>query len=58
MLSWQRNLFTNFALQKSRLEEIIPDKRKEVAEFRKEYGNAKIGEVTVGMVNALVSFFI
>merc|ERR1719427_1726356 len=34
---------------KARLEEIIPDKRKEVAEFRKEHGNTKIGEVTVGM---------
>lgn len=34
---------------KSRLEQIIPDKRKEVAEFRKEHGNTKIGEVTVGM---------
>lgn len=34
---------------KSRLEEIIPEKRKEVAEFRKEHGNTKIGEVTVGM---------
>jgi len=34
---------------KSRLEEIIPDKRKEVAEFRKEHANTKIGEVTVGM---------
>jgi citrate synthase len=34
---------------KTRLEEIIPDKRKEVAEFRKEHGNTKIGEVTVGM---------
>lgn len=34
---------------KSRLEEIIPDKRKEVAEFRKEHGSTKIGDVTVGM---------
>ena len=34
----------------TRLQEIIPDKRKEVAEFRKEYANAKIGEVTVGMI--------
>lgn len=34
---------------KTRLEQIIPDKRKEVAEFRKEHGNTKIGEVTVNM---------
>jgi len=34
---------------KSRLEELIPIKRQEVAEFRKEHGNAKIGEVTVNM---------
>lgn len=34
---------------KSRLEEIIPGKRQEVAEFRKEHANTKIGEVTVGM---------
>ena len=32
------------------MEEIVPEKRKEVAEFRKEHGNTKIGEVTVGMV--------
>jgi len=34
---------------KSRLEELIPVKRQEVAEFRKEHGNTKIGEVTVNM---------
>jgi len=34
---------------KTRLEEIIPQKREEVAEFRKEHGNTKIGEVTVNM---------
>jgi len=34
---------------KSRLEELIPIKRQEVAEFRKEHGNTKIGEVTVNM---------
>jgi len=34
---------------KSRLEEIVPIKRKEVAEFRAEHGNTKIGDVTVGM---------
>jgi len=33
----------------SRMQEIVPEKRKEVAEFRKEHGNTKIGEVTVGM---------
>ena len=32
------------------MEEIVPVKRKEVAEFRAEHGNTKIGEVTVGMV--------
>jgi len=34
---------------KERLTQLVPEKRAEVAEFRKEYGNAKIGEVTVGM---------
>jgi len=34
---------------KGRLEQLIPDKRQEVAEFRKEHGNTKIGDVTVGM---------
>lgn len=34
---------------RTRLEELIPDKRKEVADFRKEHGNTKIGEVTVSM---------
>jgi len=33
----------------NRMEEIVPGKRQEVAEFRKEHGNTKIGEVTVGM---------
>ena len=32
------------------LEKLIPEKQKEVIEFRKEYGNAKVGEVTVNMV--------
>merc|ERR1712224_906600 len=31
------------------MEELVPVKRKEVAEFRKEHGNTKIGDVTVGM---------
>lgn len=34
---------------RTRLEQIIPEKRLEVAEFRKEHANTKIGEVTVGM---------
>jgi len=33
----------------ARMEELIPIKRQEVAEFRKEHGNTKIGEVTVNM---------
>merc|ERR1711962_595203 len=31
------------------MSELIPIKRQEVAEFRKEHGNTKIGEVTVNM---------
>lgn len=34
---------------KTRLGELVPEKRKEVAEFRKEHNNTKIGEVNVGM---------
>jgi citrate synthase len=34
---------------KARLQELVPIKRQEVAEFRKEHGNTKIGEVTVNM---------
>ncbi|XP_065665940.1 probable citrate synthase 2, mitochondrial [Hydra vulgaris] len=34
----------------ARLQEIIPEKKKQVADFRKEHANTKIGEVTVGMV--------
>ena len=37
------------------MEELIPAKRQEVADFRKEHGNTKIGEVTVGMVNMIDS---
>ena len=33
----------------NRMEEIVPGKRKEVAEFRKEHGSTKIGDVTVNM---------
>jgi len=33
----------------SRLEQLVPEKRKEVAEFRKAHNNTKIGEVNVGM---------
>merc|ERR1719494_1525630 len=34
---------------KERLEQLVPEKRQEVAEFRKEHGNTKIGDVTVAM---------
>jgi len=34
---------------KERLTQLVPEKRAEVAEFRKEYSGHKIGEVTVGM---------
>merc|ERR1719516_421412 len=34
---------------KERLEQLVPEKRAEVAEFRKEHGNTKIGDVTVAM---------
>lgn len=33
----------------SRLEQLVPEKRKEVAEFRKAHNDTKIGEVNVGM---------
>lgn len=36
---------------KEALEKIIPEKQKEVAEFRTRKGNAKVGEVTVDMVS-------
>jgi len=32
----------------SRMEQLVPDKRKEVAEFRKAHNDTKIGDVTVG----------
>ncbi|RUS80232.1 hypothetical protein EGW08_011997 [Elysia chlorotica] len=32
------------------MEKIIPEKQKEVIEFRKKYGGAKVGEVTVDMM--------
>ena len=34
---------------KERLRQLIPQKRNEVAKFRKEHGSTKIGDVTVGM---------
>lgn len=30
---------------------MIPDKQKEVIELRKKYGDTKVGEVTLDMVN-------
>jgi len=33
----------------SRLEQLVPEKRREVAEFRKAHNDTKIGEVNVGM---------
>lgn len=42
-------LFQNLNL-KDVLAALIPEKQKEVAEFRKEYGKSKVGEVTVDMV--------
>uniref|UniRef100_A0A0B7AX99 Citrate synthase n=1 Tax=Arion vulgaris TaxID=1028688 RepID=A0A0B7AX99_9EUPU len=35
---------------KDALESIIPEKQKEVIEFRKQYGSTKVGEVTVDMM--------
>ncbi|CAL1546540.1 unnamed protein product [Lymnaea stagnalis] len=32
------------------LEKIIPEKQKEVVEFRKQFGNTKVGEVTIDMM--------
>uniref|UniRef100_A0A0B7AXT4 Citrate synthase n=1 Tax=Arion vulgaris TaxID=1028688 RepID=A0A0B7AXT4_9EUPU len=32
------------------METIVPEKQKEVAEFRKQYGSTKVGEVTVDMM--------
>lgn len=57
LLKWKNFLFFNhwffYNAQnlKDALEKIIPEKQKEVAEFRKQYGSAKVGEVTVDMVS-------
>jgi len=32
------------------MEQLVPETRREVAEFRKAHNDTKIGEVTVGMV--------
>lgn len=44
-------LFLCIFVQFSRLEQLVPEKRKEVAEFRKAHNDTKIGEVNVGMVS-------
>ena len=36
------------------MEKIIPEKQKEVIEFRKKHGGSKVGEVTVDMVSGLL----
>lgn len=36
---------------KSVLAEKIPEFQKEVADFRKQYGDTKVGEITVNMVS-------
>ncbi len=35
------------------LAELIPEKQKEVKEFRSNHGNFVVGEVTVDMVNCI-----
>lgn len=35
---------------RERLEDLIPEKQKQIKEFRKEHGNTKVGEVTVDMM--------
>lgn len=37
------------------LASIIPEKQKEIAEFRKQYGSSKVGEVTVDMVRIMTN---
>ena len=36
---------------KETLARLVPERRQEVQEFRKQHGDTKIGEVTVGMVH-------
>lgn len=40
---------------KERLAAIIPEKQKEVKEFRAQYGNTPVGEVTVDMVGVVTN---
>ena len=35
------------------MEKTIPEKQREVIEFRKKYGGSKVGEVTVDMVSGV-----
>ena len=46
------NISLKFSLQslKETLARLVPEKRSEVQEFRKQHGDTKIGDVTVGMV--------
>lgn len=39
------------------LEKIVPEKQKEVSEFRKQFGATKVGEVTVDMVSSKNFYF-
>lgn len=49
-------LFQNLNL-KDVLAALIPEKQKEVAAFRKEYGKSKVGEVTVDMVRIKLDWY-
>ena len=40
---------------KETLARLVPEKRLEVQEFRKQHNDTKIGDVTVGMVNFQIS---
>ena len=42
---------------KETLVRLIPEKRKEVTEFGKQYGDTKIGEVTVNMAYGGISIY-
>ena len=39
------------------LEKKIPEKQKEVIEFRKAHGNTKVGEVSVDMVRSFSYYY-
>lgn len=44
------NILSIFQNLKDVLADLIPEKQKEVVALRKEYGNTKVGEVTLDMV--------